>query len=451
MSSAGGRMAVEPGGATPYAPISGLAVAALIVATVATAILAAIGVGARVSGKPSTEPLLILPAVVGFVLAIAARWQIRASQGARTGMRLATAAWWMSILAGGSYAAYFIANELALRAQAKRFTLEWFNKVANGTPEAAFIDSLEPATRQSIDPADVDSIRTRFSKDLHSFRINEIVRQLQRAGADHEITPRGLQGWELMEGGYLVKQTFDIRTPEGRFEVMIPAYGRDSAELGGRTWRMLYHRAQQITQQYTTLGQLIMELLFDQKKFLAYWVDNINRKNLFEAYLDTLPLADREAASKNPESPGLRQFEAGSLIRVDGQQPTPEDLKKFTAEFFRPYALNHVPGNAQMPVGPPALTITPTSIRFDNMIEINSVADGRPVVANVAVLLEAPDLIAEIQKLRTGDWKAQEIRSQPKLDSPSELGRYPNRRYRVIEVNIRPNAPRLAATPGPGG
>jgi len=451
MSSAGGRMALEPGGAAPYAPISGLAVTALIVASIAAAVLAAVGIGARVSGKPSTEPLLIVPAIVGFILAVAARWQIRASQGARTGMRLATAAWWISILAGGSYAAYFIANELALRAQAKRFTLEWFNKVATATPEAAFIDSLEPATRQSIDPADVDAIRTRFSKDLHSFRINEIVRQLQRAGSNHEITPRGLQGWELMEGGYLVKQTFDIRTPEGRFEVMIPAFGRDSAELGGRTWRLLYHRAQQISLNYTTLGQLIMELLFDQKKFLAYWLDNINKKNLFDAYLETLPLAEREAAAKDRQSQGFQQFERGGLIRVDGKPPSAEELQKYTAEFFRPYSVNHAPGNAQMPVGPPAITITPTSIRFDNMIEINSVADGRPIVANVAVLLEAPDLIAEIEKLRSGDWKAQEVRSQPKLESPSELGRFPNRRYRVIEVNVKPSAPRLGATPGPGG
>lgn len=442
---------MDSGSSGPYTPVSGLAVASLLVSGVAAVVIAAMGIGARVSGKPSTEPLLIVPAIVGLILAVAARWRIRASQGARTGLKLANAAWWIAALSGGGYAAYFIANELALRAQAKRFTTEWITKAATGTPEVAFLDSLDAATRQSIDPNDVDSIRTRFSKDLHSFRTNDTVRLLQRAGTNLDVTARGLQGWELMEGGYLVKQTFDIHTPEGKFEVMIPAFGRDSAELGGRTWRLLYHRAQTISIQYTTLGQLIMELIFDQKKFLAYWLEQINQKDLFAAYLETLPLAERQAAAKDKDSAAFHRFVDGGLIRVDGKPPTAADLKKYTAEFFRPYAVNHAPGNAQMPVGPPAITITPTSIRFDNMVELNSTADGRPVVANIAVLLEANDLVAEIEKWRSGDWRSYEARSQPKTSAPSELARFPHRRYRVIEINIKPSAPRLAATPGPGG
>lgn len=77
MSSAGGReLAVDSGSSGPYTPVSGLAVASLLVSGVAAVVIAAMGIGARVSGKPSTEPLLIVPAIVGLILAVAARWRI---------------------------------------------------------------------------------------------------------------------------------------------------------------------------------------------------------------------------------------------------------------------------------------------------------------------------------------------------------------------------------------
>src|SRR5687767_9343624 len=105
MSTARGRgeglPATEP---AAYAPVSGLAVAALLISGITAFAIVALLVGARLAGKPSTATLLLVPAAVGFGLATAARWQIRRGEGTRSGLGLANVAWWLAILSGGSYA-----------------------------------------------------------------------------------------------------------------------------------------------------------------------------------------------------------------------------------------------------------------------------------------------------------------------------------------------------------
>jgi hypothetical protein len=134
-----------------YKPLALLSVAAFAVSVIFTTIVVILTAVGLVTRRPVLESWLIPLAFSGVLLAIAARWQIHLSEGTRDGRRLTNIAWWLSLLGGAVYAAYYFGNVAAIQSQARRFVSEAFlNKLKDGKIEEAYIATIEPGLRKGM-------------------------------------------------------------------------------------------------------------------------------------------------------------------------------------------------------------------------------------------------------------------------------------------------------------
>src|SRR2546430_539831 len=122
-----------------YKPLALFAVAAFAVSALFTTVIVVLTVWGLITRKPLMEPWLIPVAFSGVVLSVAARWQIALSEGTREGQRLARIAWWLSLIGGAMYTAYYFGNMMAIQNQARRFVHEAFiDKLKEKKTEEAF-------------------------------------------------------------------------------------------------------------------------------------------------------------------------------------------------------------------------------------------------------------------------------------------------------------------------
>src|SRR2546429_684067 len=91
-----------------YRPLSGLAIGSVILASVYAVVVTALGVGAWAAKSPLVLGVwtLVFPAVAA-ALACCAWFQISRSEGTRSGRGLATAGFWLSIVFGLGYVAFY--------------------------------------------------------------------------------------------------------------------------------------------------------------------------------------------------------------------------------------------------------------------------------------------------------------------------------------------------------
>lgn len=441
---------VPPSDSESYTPVSGLAVTALILAGLGAVVLASLWIGARLSGQPAVQPIWLLPPTAALAMALVARWRIRHSEGTQTGDRIASSALWIALLSLLCYGAYLFATELAIRNQAQGYSEAWFTKAGKPPLMAGFLDTLNPAQRANVNPEDEKAIRERFPRETHQYEITELVRFLQRAGDQFEATPRGLKGWEqLQEGGYKVDQVFQIRTPEGQFDVLLPVVGRDLPELGGRQWQVLAGRSEIRGRDTTALGRILLDAQFEGKRALEKWTEHINSKQLFDAFLDTVPLGERAKYEGKKDAPEFQKFLAGDFIRVDGNVPSAEERKKIAENLLQVNALNINPGNNANPVGPPQARFVGDRLFIEHLAEVRQL-NGPPLVAHITMEVDGDELNQELRQLRQGNWK--DLKLLPPNDrGTQEIDRFPKRAYRVVSVDLRPKDPRLGGGPQPMG
>jgi hypothetical protein len=439
---------LSPDEAPAYTPVSGLAVAALGVAILSVVLIGGLTLAGRMAGKPAFDPLWLVVPIIGLALGFIARRHVINSEGAYAGLSLAKAALWIAGLTGGSYAAYLFAIDLALRNQAAEFAQAWFAKAVQGPPEGTFLLTLDGPTRKGIDEKDIAGLRTRFSKELQTFNNVDINRIIGRANGKYHVEFRGVKEWSMIQGGYKVDLNLMLHTPEGKYEYVFPVFGRDTPELGGRTWHALLPHAKMTNAELTALGRLLFSMQVEGRKQLVQWSELINEGKLLDAYRETLPLADRAAATE--ASPGFAQFKNGSLLTLDGGDITPEARKSYAADLLRPYGINVNPGSAQARVGPPVVAFDRDAVRLDSVAEMVSPSTPTTVIHVFAEVVDEK-LNAEIAKLRSSEqWR--DAPTQAARGGEEEIERFPNRSYRIIKVDIRPNEPRLGQHgPGPGG
>lgn len=428
-----------------YAPLSALAVGGFIVSGIAAVLIIGTVAAGRASGKPAFHPWLLLICITGLIVSWLARRQVIGSEGASSGRGIAGAGIWLSVLAGGCYGVYLFAIDLALRNQATAFARQWFETAATGTAESAFLLTLDAPTRQGLSDQDPAGLRTRFGRELMSFDTLEIVRLLRRSGGKFAVDVKGVREWSLQTGGFKVDLALALHTPEGRFDYVFPVFGRDTPELGGRTWQALLPRAELTDYKYTTLGRLMFGLQVEGRRHIVKWVQDINEGRLLAAYRETLAAADRAAASD--ASPGFADFKSGALIRVDGKPPSPEQRQLFNTGVFLQPGINVNPGTATFRVGPPALTFSPGRVLLDHSTEIAAQGIG-PVVSHVLVEVADAGLVEEVEKHRNAaEWKG--VGADASRSPADELVRFPKLSFRVVAVDVRPDAPRLGQ-PSPG-
>jgi hypothetical protein len=236
-----------------YRPLSGLAIASLIVSVLFALIVLVVGGKALFAGEPFDLPLLlmVLP-IVGVGLAVAALWQIRIAEGTRAGAGLAKVGGWLSLLFGLGYIAYALAGFWAVRGQAEAFLLGpdegpdtgFFAKLANpARVNVAFLMTRPPDVRSASNPDNQKEMEEHFNRTsaplapghLGNFREHFLVRFIQNGGDATKIHVRSINRCAFMEGGYRVDMDVEIDTPE--ITLLVPFTVRSLDVSGqGRKW-----------------------------------------------------------------------------------------------------------------------------------------------------------------------------------------------------------------------
>lgn len=329
------ELAREP---APYRPVSGFAIAGLMVSAlfavwVSVATLVAFRTGAPFLMNPGG---LLLP-LAGFGLSMAARVQIRRSEGTRAGLPLTTWGIYLSVLFGLGYAAYRGATEYALRLQAKEFADAWFDQLLQPAGEdvhlaTAFQETLPPGQRdprldrthpkfQPNKPyspeltAAMAAARQRhlwdekLQKGLYPrFLDHDLIEVLRQGGAQAKVESQGVRRWEYLGGSvpaYLVEQTYLVTTPAGEHTVVVTALGSDDAESGRRIWRVLLDETGVNARNLSPIGMAAAALRNDSRQFAGEWLRRLTAGSLEEAYLDTVDFKQRDR---------LRQAYEGGLM-----------------------------------------------------------------------------------------------------------------------------------------
>jgi hypothetical protein len=298
-----------------YQPVAGLAIAGILVAGVYTLILGVLGLSALASGSPLLLgwPVWIGLPAVGAALGLLARRQIRASEGTRSGMALANWAWWLSVLGGLGYGAYFAATYLAVRLDSGEFAQQWFERLKKGQVNLAFLDTQDPGIRGSVDAEDDEAMKIRFNSNpqgemgarmgmqtmgmLDQFQQQQIVRAVLREGPSAQVKAEaGLRDWDYAAGRYKVKRQYLITTREGDYDFVLTLHGGSSSkgEYERRQWSIDFREIEIRGIHLSPYGRLMIELKSRADIFMQRWADKLALGQLQEAYLETCEPSQRD-------------------------------------------------------------------------------------------------------------------------------------------------------------
>ena len=412
----------RPDAGPEYQPVSPLAVAAMCAAGLFALLVLILGAVALYARKPVIVPELLLLALAGLGLSVAARIQVQRSEGTRVGLKLATVAWWVSVLSGAGYAAYWQANELAIRQQAANFAEDWFKNIKEGRLGLAFLQTVEPARRQSASGDDRYGLEVQFGQGpLPLFEANEVVRLVERNGADLQAPePLAVRDVTTQKDGFGVTMSFRLRCPEGVFRVVVPMIGVQGKELVGRQWFILVNRTGAEEARRTTYGRLVMELREEGADLARRWRDLLDTHQSGAAYRLTLP-EDRRAAGERLETAwAALAGGAGELFAPPSLRPETllagdffiDEKAKRSAEGKKLETFRQIWSRGRIaPVGaargplaertPPQIRVTPDAIRVEVSVEIPLPELHQSMTAGRIVLIcDDPYWVAEMQKQR---------------------------------------------------
>jgi hypothetical protein len=317
-----------------YKPISGVAIAAMVVAGLSGLLMLVIGLFVVFARKPFLVPLLLLLPLAGVGLAVAARWHIENSEGTRTGERLTGLAWWVSVLSAAGYAAYLGANELAVRQQSTTFARNFFNELKQGQYDKAFLMTIGPAQRQGIDPVkNPTGLEVRFGGPegpLTNFRYSELIRLFKRAGDRVSVADTGVRSPSYEGGGYRMIINFELKTPEGIFDIPLVLIGSEGKEFVGRQWSVLPESVMNIAnRKFTRAGRLAVDVANDARTAINDWLKLHAERKFTELYAMTLPAGQRPKPGADIAGSQMDEFlEGRTLIRLpDGTYPASKSFE----------------------------------------------------------------------------------------------------------------------------
>ena len=338
--------------AREYRPLSGWAIASLLVAGLYVIVVVVGGGIALYTWSPYLLPLwtLVFPAA-GLALAATALFHIRHSEGTRAGVPLARASLWTCLLLGLIYLSFYGSTFLAVRRQADTFVRNWFELLRAGKVNEAFLLTQPPEQRLNVSAEDERTLRARFDVGsqggrgaLTQFRANEIAQLIQQGGADSRIESRGVQSWEFTEGGYHVTRRYHVVTPEGEADLLIPVKGAESKARAyeGRQWYLTWGPNVVLGARLTERGQRMSEVRHEGKLFLDEWRRKLwagTPELLESAYLDTQPVAEREEKRKAYQAGriDLKGFVDKENLRADDPAAV-RAVDEAIAGLFRPPA-----------------------------------------------------------------------------------------------------------------
>jgi len=402
-----------------YRPLSGLAVAALIVSGCGAVVIAVLGIAATLASKPVLYPSVLFLPLAGVVLALITRWQLRRAEGTRVGGGLATAALWLGVIFGGCYGAYYFATEFAVRQQARSAAEQFFRLVRQNEPEQAFRLTLPPGQQLTIPEDDREGIRRRFgASEMAGFERNELVRTIRRWHDKAILEPQGIRNWEVVATGYQIDMDYRLRTPEGQSSAGIRVAGHDDPSSGARIWQVILSQSGVRDTRPTRLGRLNHELRFEAANFLRAW-----EKRLYNGEVDVK-----------------------GLLKIKGQPPEPAQKDLLEAQLKATASLVLFPGNAMFPAAPAEVKAEGGVVRLIHSIDARLPAIGEVTQGTLTVAVGNAQVNTELIGLQGPDWD-----KQPVYDTPPERGQLARvpLDFKVVEIDLQPGPPRPGPGPGP--
>ena len=488
---------------SPYVPVSWMAVAALSVAVTFAVTLLVLGVVAFTNKKPLLEDWLLALPVIAIVLSFAARRVIKNSEGTRTGENLAVYAWWIALVLGLCYIAYWAAFDFAIRRDARAEVKKWTDQVSKGTEDdvdAAFLRTVPPGERQDITATDKFRLRSRFRDKLLAFRTSDLLKLAQRNKGEMEFVP-GAVTWAYKPGQIDCLLNGTIKCPEGTFPIVVPLKGVDGVTGaegggGGRQWSIAHPPGGFIDQAKTTrteYGWLLVGLEVDGAAFGKSFVNHLafgpsSHNFVYRAFIapggdlpgwanaavprdiphPRWPMASHLAFAV-PARAGLgdagydEYMDKHFFKREGGAEPSPELKEQFfvswTAQGLRPAGTQLKDPGGNVVDKEDLLAVTETAIEVRVPVEIPVIGTKRVEVARgrLVVACTDPTVLAEVKQL-----KAKANPAQGTLNPPDGLDQIRKKAtWRVVRVESdmqrinlsemqRPGAGESAATT-PGG
>ncbi len=322
-------------------------------------------------------------------------------------------------------------------------------------------------------------MRARFGDPTESLTAVPLVRLLLKAKGKITVEPKGTIEWHTnSDGGFEVTSQYMIYTPEGQFEVLIPAVSSESKELEGRQWQIRLRGMGVRTVGVSAYGKLIADLEKESRLFLYDWSQTKLRPYMrVQAYLDTEKLTREErvqrvreylvngivtnwiqAATEPARGLGLvATFGAAfgiapnfgeiyfrdlpsrmsTLIRFDEsrQKQSAEYKKKLAEELLQNSAFEsaELPGSEG---GVPTIEISDQTIRARFNVKVMLPAVGAVPAYRcrgyIIAVIDDPKVVAEAYKLSSLPWDG-----KPKLE-PGSADTKPQHRFewRISEVVI---------------
>jgi hypothetical protein len=300
-----------------YRPLSLMAISSVIVAGLFTALLLGTLLVGLINGSPIYPlPWLLGIPVLGAALALAAGWRIRSSEGTLAGKSFANWGWWLSVITGLGFAAFYGATVMAVFQQADNYMRVegpdsgFFPLLQQGKVDQAFLLTVSPARRANVNPNDMRAMQlldipiSKSAKGLLSmFRANDMVLMLSEAGEQAQVKALGVKDWVYSNKGFTVRRKYHISTPEADLDVEIPVVSSEGDESGpGRKWFVQFFPPPvKSNMQLTPLGELMSAYRNIARFFIKGWVDkiNLNEPNARGmAYLETVEPAERDKFRK---------------------------------------------------------------------------------------------------------------------------------------------------------
>jgi hypothetical protein len=315
MSQPSPLTSAAPAAPEAYRPLTGLAIASVALSGFFAVIVLASGVVALVKGAPVfLSTWLLLVPVAGVVLSVTAQWRIRRAEGTLAGTTLARWGWWLGLLSGLGYFAYYFATGLAIKQQANHFlmvegedagffpTLLKAGRLQQEPGDAwmgyvnrAFLLTVPYASRGAPNPDDQQMMETTYDRPggkerlgaLGRFRANEVVQALLQAGREGTVPqPLGVKRWDYKGQEYTVVRDYRITTSELQLDVAIPVIADIDPADGTRKWHVVMSGGAVVmlgTSHRTPLGEGLQRLRGDAREAVSEWAQNVTAGKAKEA------------------------------------------------------------------------------------------------------------------------------------------------------------------------
>ncbi len=213
-----------------YAPLSWMGMAAFAVAVLFVLLTLIMGFIAYTEDRSLLSSILLALPLIGLILAFVAKQAIKNAEGAVTGIRFVNAAWWICLVGGACYGAYWLAVDWSVRSTGEKQLLEWTTKLIEGNPTTAQDPNIKEAFLKTLPPANAEGEFARnpklfdaqFALPLQNLRNSHLLLIAHRNRGAVTIETTGMKGWEQNDKDTIVETTAKLRCPEGEFPLTVP-------------------------------------------------------------------------------------------------------------------------------------------------------------------------------------------------------------------------------------